>query len=262
MFKNGFLLFGLCLLLTPAFSQTADQRAQLQQQLKSQFKLTKTTADKSDIVTAGSVLVLHKDGLVMCSLETPVPPTNSYKNGKVGMGFGSIMAWNMQLGGNSNDAPQRKFVDGEKFWITAYNIEEDGVVLQFYSDPYQDVRYYGKLKIPFPKHTMPPADEVMKTIAEVITVQPDDNAAAQSAPAQAPAPAAPAQQAMAPIAPPPPPADAPPAQPKTISVGQTKDQVVAIFGQPKKIINLGAKEIDVYPDMKVTFMHGKVSDVQ
>src|ERR1700733_6107082 len=77
----------------------------------------------------------------------------------------------------------------------------------------------------------------------------------------APAPSAPAA-AMAPIAPPPPPADAPPAQPKTVAKGQTKDQVYAIFGQPSKIANLGTKEIDYYPDFKVTFVGGKVSNVE
>ena len=67
---------------------------------------------------------------------------------------------------------------------------------------------------------------------------------------------------MAPLAPPPPPPDAPPAAPKTIEKGQTKDVVVAILGQPSKVIKLGTKEIDVYPDMKVTFINNKVTDVQ
>ena len=34
------------------------------------------------------------------------------------------------------------------------------------------------------------------------------------------------------------------------------------FGQPQKIVNLGTKEIYYYPDMKVTFVGGKVTDVQ
>ena len=66
----------------------------------------------------------------------------------------------------------------------------------------------------------------------------------------------------APIAPPPPPPDAAPVAPKTIEKGQTRDVVVAILGQPTKVIKLGTKEIDVYPDMKVTFVNNKVSDVQ
>jgi hypothetical protein len=232
--------------------------------LSSQFRLTKTTADRSDIVTAGSVLELHKDGLVMCSLDTPAAPTSTYKGGKLGMGFGATLSWNMALGGmNSADVPQRKFVAGEKFWVTGFDVQDDGIVFHLYSDPYNDVRYYGNLKVAFGKHSMPAPDEVIKTVAEVITAEQDENAQSNASQPQAPpAPAPPAAQAMAPIAPPPPPPDAPPAQPATIKLGMTKDQVVAIFGQPKRIANLGPKEIDYYPDMKVTFVKGKVTDVQ
>ncbi|HZD48260.1 MAG TPA: hypothetical protein VE178_05880, partial [Silvibacterium sp.] len=77
----------------------------------------------------------------------------------------------------------------------------------------------------------------------------------------APAPAQP-QSGLKPIPPPPPPSDSPPPAPKKIALGQTKDQVVAIFGQPQKVASLGQKEIDYYPDMKVTFVNGKVTDVQ
>jgi hypothetical protein len=50
--------------------------------------------------------------------------------------------------------------------------------------------------------------------------------------------------------------------PPTVALGQTPDQVVGILGQPQQIIDLGAKQIYKYPDMKVIFMNGKVSDVQ
>jgi hypothetical protein len=63
------------------------------------------------------------------------------------------------------------------------------------------------------------------------------------------------------------PAPAPPipqgsAQPATITLGQTPDQVVSILGNPLQIIKLGTKEIYRYKDIKVTFVSGKVSDVQ
>ena len=57
------------------------------------------------------------------------------------------------------------------------------------------------------------------------------------------------------MAPPPPP-------PATISIGQTKDQVIASFGDPVRKAVLGAKEIYFYKDMKVTFTNGKVSNVE
>jgi len=55
---------------------------------------------------------------------------------------------------------------------------------------------------------------------------------------------------------------APPPEPAQIEKGQTPDQVKAAIGVPDKIINLGAKQIYVYKDIKVTFLNGKVSDVQ
>lgn len=55
---------------------------------------------------------------------------------------------------------------------------------------------------------------------------------------------------------------APAAAPATIAMGQTIDQVTASLGQPKSVVDLGAKKIYVYPDMKITFKDGKVSDVQ
>ena len=50
--------------------------------------------------------------------------------------------------------------------------------------------------------------------------------------------------------------------PITISFGQSIDEVVSILNQPEKIVDLGAKKIYVYKDMKITFTDGRVSDVQ
>jgi len=46
------------------------------------------------------------------------------------------------------------------------------------------------------------------------------------------------------------------------SVGMTTDQVQAALGKPEKIFNLGTKQIYTYKDIKITFLDGKVSDVQ
>jgi hypothetical protein len=52
------------------------------------------------------------------------------------------------------------------------------------------------------------------------------------------------------------------AAPVQISLGQTIDAVVSSLGAPTRIIDLGAKKIYAYPDMKITFTNGRVSDVQ
>ena len=60
----------------------------------------------------------------------------------------------------------------------------------------------------------------------------------------------------------PPAAPAAPAAPANIGIGQSIEDVTGALGQPSKIVNLGAKKIYIYPDMKITFLNGKVSNVE
>ena len=245
---NLILVLALAAVAPSVYGQ--DAKAALQKKLSSEFKKTTLTADRSDVATAGTVLVLHKDNLLMCSMDARTPPTNTYKNGAISMGFGANMSWTVALSqANQQPAniPQRKFVTGEKFWVADYVVKDDGIIFQFYSDPLDNIRYYGQLKFPVSKSAFPPADAMLKTIAEVIT---PDNPNQEAQPAENAA--APQQQGGA----------APAQAPKTISLGQTKEEVVAILGEPKKIVNLGAREMYYYPDMKVIFTEGKVTDVQ
>jgi hypothetical protein len=48
----------------------------------------------------------------------------------------------------------------------------------------------------------------------------------------------------------------------SIALGQTPEQVVAILGAPENKVDLGAKKIFIYKEMKIVFVDGKVSDVQ
>lgn len=245
-------------------STPVPQSASLRQKLESQFTLTQPTADKSDIATAGAVLVLHKNGLLMYAISNPIAPQSTYKKGKItrnvfGRNFLRDFGNAMTTPGQSADIVQRNFVTGEKFWVTKVEIKDDGVVFVLFSDPFDDVRYYGELKFPFPKGQAPPADDLMNTIAEVLTVEPDDNSAGGEPQTQT---SGQNQQSTARVPAPASQPDTPPAPPQTIALGQTKDQVVAAFGQPQRVAKVGVKEIDSYPDLKVTFTNGKVTDVQ
>jgi hypothetical protein len=97
-------------------------------------------------------------------------------------------------GGTSASYPQRKFVAEEKCWVTGIQVQKDGIVFQLYSDPYNDIRYYGNLKITFPnKKEVPPVDAALQLVAEVLAVVPQDDQASQAGPpatdSQAAAPA-------------------------------------------------------------------------
>lgn len=53
-----------------------------------------------------------------------------------------------------------------------------------------------------------------------------------------------------------------PRAPVQVTTGLTIAQVTTMLGQPKTVVNLGAKQIYVYPEMKITFAVGKVVDIQ
>jgi len=276
-------------------AQAGDPATLIREKLVSEIRVTKPTADHTDIVTPGDIVLLHKDGLMMCSVSSSYAFSNTYNNGVLEANYKnrakdaakSLFKGHLPFGGGgsvadaaNNGCPSRKFVAGEKFWITGIQLEKESILISTLSDPYPDasgnqVRYYGEIKVPFPKGSVPTPDQFSQTVAELITVQPQDNndnggqgdnQSSQQAPQEegpppaqtAAAPAGPAAPMTA-IPPPPPPADA---APPTISIGQTKDQVTAAFGQPLREAKLGAKQIFYYKDMKVTFTNGKVSNVE
>jgi hypothetical protein len=256
----------------PGYGQTGDPLDLLQRQLIAQFPLTTATADRSDIAKAGAVLVLQKSGLMMYSTASPRPPLNTYKHGKISQSVGRDFAIGMSSapGTTANDYPHRKFVNGEKFWITDLAVHKDAIVLQLFSDPYGDVRYYADLKFPLDKGAIPTLDQARAMIAEVIAV--DSGSASQAPEASAPSgqngnagtavAATPVSTPAPPREPAPPPIPAPPPPPKSIAKGDTKQQVEAAFGQPERMVTVGAKEIYFYKDLKVTFLNGKVTDVE
>jgi hypothetical protein len=270
---RGFYVFWLAVLAAMlslgSAAQTTDPLAVIQQKLNSQFRISTITADRSNLVTAGDVIAIHKPGMVMYAVNSPMPPSNSYKNGRIGQGWGGfgkdlMIGMAAPGGATAADYPHRAFVPEEKCWVTGIQVQKDGVLFQVYSDPYDDIRYYANLKIPFPnKKVVPSAEDVQQLVTEVLSVVSagDSQGGQGSLPASAsyPGPAsAPAPAAYGDIAPPPP----PPASAPAISIGQSKAQVTAAFGEPVRKAVIGAKEIDVYKDMKVTFTSGRVSKVE
>lgn len=272
MLSRKFLLFSGFLLLAGASSclhaQSGDAKDELLQKLNAQFVLTRMTADGTDVVKVGSAVTLHKDGLQMCSIQAKIPLTNFYKDGKLSAGK---FAWGMAMGLAqpnlpTSTVPIRSFVADEKFWVAAIDVEKGYVVFKVYSDAYQDVRYYAQLAFPINKKSGAQVDDVLKSVAEVVTGEPvsanPEPAAASSAAPAGQEQSAPPQPVMSPIAPPPPPTDTPPPAPPTVSLGQSMDQVIGAMGQPKSVAKVGTKTIFNYSDLKVIFVDGKVSDVQ
>jgi hypothetical protein len=174
------------LAFSAVLSAQAGDTTAIQAKLSSLIKVTTVANDRSDIVTAGDVVQLHKPGLIMYGVASPLPPSNNYKNGKIGQGmggFGKDLLIGMLTPGGTTPAAtysQRQFVPDEKCWVTGFQAQKDGILIQLYSDPYDGVRYYANLKIPFPnKKEIPSVDAAMQLVAEVLTVVPPDNQGGQ-----------------------------------------------------------------------------------
>lgn len=274
----------------------AEDAKSVQDKLESKYKVTTINAE-GGVVIPGATLVL-KMGLPAGPMSACV---SDYKDGKLGLAstskatcnsaggkisrFGGLPGINRIPGaGNagSADTGTRGFVKGEKLYVTKIEVK-DSVNFALVSDaiPPNNVVYKAEVRFQFPKGTAPDsakADQLAGEVFEISQDNPQGGGAAAggqapagqapagqtSAPAAAPAPAPePEQPALAPIAPPPPPPDAPAAPPPTVSLGMTTDQVVAILGQPKLVLKPAKnKEIYTYADLKVTFVDGKVSDIQ
>jgi hypothetical protein len=281
------------LVLLSAYSsgQAQGPKPTLEQQLESEYKLTTPTADNTDIVTMGSTLILQKRGFSAGAVSNPVLATNTYKDGQIKGDAAAalrhcrfcanIPGIGASLGTAASGAgPGRDFVNGEKLYVTRITVDrvKDDIVFDLISDSYGDAgRYKANLKFVFLKGTITSADlaQVEPVIAQVFKIASDDqnaNAPAgrpqgQQPVSQQPAPA-PVTQLQpeappAPIAPPPPPPPDPPAvETKSIALGQTEAEVTSILGTPEKTFKAGTKEIYQYKDVKVTFVNGKMTDVQ
>jgi hypothetical protein len=258
--------------------------ATLEQQLDSQYALTTPTADNTDIVTMGSVLILQKKGLSAGAVANKVPTQNTYKDGQIksataavrkGLGGFSSLSAVPGLGGLAaasgvagsaagTAGPARDFVNGEKLYVTKITVDRsknNGIVFDLISDAYGDAgRYKATLRIELPKGALASGDlaQIQPILAQVFKVAPAEDQSTAAQGKRQPAGAAPA----AAIAPRPLPPPDPVVETKSIEVGQTKDQVVATLGQPDKIVKAGSKEIYQYKDLKVTFVNGKMTDVQ
>src|SRR5580658_2364273 len=133
-------------LLSPSlFAAWQDQAPKdaLINQLQKQYPLTKLSADGKDVVTAGSVFTLKKDGLVLTPTDSSDVSGNSYKAGKIMqsatgkanekakkvksvLGHFPIPGASSTASAPTNDT--RTFVAGEKLNITKIVVKDGAAV--------------------------------------------------------------------------------------------------------------------------------------
>jgi hypothetical protein len=216
-------------------------------QLKAQYKLAKVALDAGgwSVVQAGTVLVIQKGGILGVPLANPTMAPATYKDNDLH----APNAFMVGMAGQNT----RQLAVGEKVYVIKMDmhVKGDKVVLTIVEcDPCNGVQQPSSFKsavvFQFPKEYLSKADasQVKEVIDQVLAPE----TAGQQDQAQTQQQQAPPEQ---------------PAQaPATIQMGQTIEQVKAALGQPEKIVDLGQKQIYVYKDLKITFVNGKVSDVQ
>jgi hypothetical protein len=254
-------------------SFAAAQAVSLQEQLAAQYKLVKMGSDTSgySVVEAGTLLAIQKGGILGVPYSDNTVLATKYENGTVhspstlltkGLGFG------MKKFGKEQST--HLFPTGDKVYPSKVevNLVKDTVTMGIVACDTcnkTDPPTYNKAQVvfQFPKGSLAKASagEVEDTIGQVLSISNDEGQQDQNSQqggqggggqGQAQGQAQQAEQ----------PAEQPQAEPQTIQLGQTVDEVQAALGKPEKIVNLGAKQIYVYKDLKVTFVKGKVSDVQ
>jgi hypothetical protein len=269
------LTLGILSALTLVLSMTPAALAQdaLLTALKDKYRLTEINM-QGVAANPGTVLTIEADGInaepypTMITFENPVVDGHVKQRSK---GFGLLRSSNSQV-----------LQPGQKVYLTKINsssdnhedklkitiLTADAVAATYtngtYGGQYQTAkRYSGTLAFKLPRGALATmsVDDASKLIEAVLSDNPADQGRARDAgtvarscePHCAVSTTTGTVVGGAVVA---------PAAAPTIALGQTTDEVAAIMGAPQQIIDLGPKKIYKYPDMKIIFMNGKVSDVE
>jgi hypothetical protein len=247
----------------------------LESQLGAKYKLAKLGTDSTglSVVDAGTVLVIKKGGILSVPSGTMVLVPSYVKDGQIKTannaamsGVNKLLKWKGVSDPTGAASSDTKFLTtGEKVYPFKIDVnkKDSKVTLSIIEcDSCNSVQDPSSRKaqvvFQFPKDYLNGADggQISDVINQILEIQADDAGQQQDqgqqdqGQQQAQGQQAPQQEA-APATPPP-----------TIQLGQTPDEVTGMLGQPSKIVNLGAKQIYIYKDMKITFVKGKVTDVQ
>ena len=245
----------------------------LQEQLAAQYKLVKMGSDTGgySVVEEGTLLAIQKGGVMGVPYSDKTILTSKYENGTVHSPNAAMAEARKKLFGHfSQTATEGQtthlFKKGDKVFPTKIDVkvDKDLVVMGIVAcdtcnntDP--PTWNKANVEFQFPKGSLAKASagDVEDTIGQLLAISDDSQQQGgqqqgqqqgggqdQGGQQQGGQP----QQAQA--------------EPQTIQMGMTIDQVQGALGQPAKVVNLGPKQIYVYKDLKVTFLNGRVVDVQ
>jgi hypothetical protein len=236
---------------TPIAAAQNARGVSLEEQLKAQYKPVKigTATEEITIIEPGTALATQKGGILGVVPKNLAMGPSKFEDGNLkgpnNFCVGMVGKQNTRyLTSGEKVYPFKIDVNTGKEKVTFTILERDSC-----NGVTEPSSYKTEVVFQFAKGYLDTASAgaVEDTIGQVLSIAGDDakqGDAAQSADQQ--------QRA----------ADPPHADPQTIKLGQTTDQVQAALGKPDKIIDLGAKKIYAHKDLKVTFVNNQVADVQ
>ena len=256
------------------------QEPTLQEQLAAQYKYAKLGSDTSgySITEEGTLLAIQKGGILGVPQSDKTVLTTKYEGGQVKAPNSLMVTGRQKLFGHfsqtqSQGQTTHLFAKGEKVYPTniSVSVDKDTVAMNIVACDQcnkTDPPTYNKAQVvfQFPKGSLAKASagDVEDTIGQLLAISDDsgDQGNQQQGQDQGQEQAQGGgqgqgqgqgggggdQQGGG--------------QPQTIQMGMTMDQVQQAMGTPLKIVNLGPKQIYVYKDLKVTFIGGRVADVQ
>ena len=218
----------------PHTSFGAPNSRAMREALVADYPLTKVgvvmfKTDYNRITQPGVILAVRLPGIYadVANTQDAIVNTN-FANGQVSQATGFAAAF------GSNTGHSRTLNPNEKVYVTDVLVKRDAVQLELLTVDVatladgQGTRYRAELNVKLPGlDTMTP-DDVKKSI-ETAVADPAVASAVQS---------------------------------KTVKLGMSPDEVKQALGNPDKIVDLGAKQVFIYKDMKVILIDGKVTDVQ
>lgn len=247
------------------------QAPTLQEQLAAQYKLVKMGSDTSgySVVDAGTLLAIQKGGILAVPYADQAVLPSKYEGGAIHGPSGlSLMGRKSIMGRFGKEQTTHLFQVGDKVYPSKIdvNVVKDTVAVSVVACDTcnkTDPPTYNKAQVifQFPKGSLVKASagQVEDVIGQVLSISEEEQQAGDQGGQQGgdqggdQGQQGGGQQQQQ---------QQPQAEPQSIEKGMTPEQVEAAMGKPEKIVNLGPKKIYVYKDLKVTFLNGKVSDVQ
>ena len=233
--SRALITVSLVCALAPVAAFSAPNSKAMREALIADYPLTKVGMtglaqfDYTRITQPGAILAVRVPGIYadLANTKNVIINTN-LTNGQLTQATGFAAAFGGNTGHSRTLNPQ------EKVYVTMTTVRKDSVLMELLTTDVttlgdgQGTRYRAELNIKLPNlDTMTPED-VKKTIDTVIAD----------------------------------PATASAVESKTIKLGMSPDEVKKSLGNPDKIVDLGAKQVYIYKDMKVVFLNSQVSDVQ